>query len=472
MQRCLWCQDDPVMEKYHDEEWGMPVFGDAQLFERMVLESFQAGLSWRTILHKRDGFRRAFAQFDLDRVAAMDDEDVRRLLDDAGIVRHQGKIQATIDNARVCQTLRNQWGSLWNFFQSMDWTDRQGILVAFRRLFRFMGPTVTESFLEAVGLIEPLHSPGCWKQVDQTGYPTDFKKKIWIVGAGSVGSAFAALLSGRWPAFLVGDSPHAVAVKATGLLASVYGKTEKRIPVMVKHTWEMNHIDPDDIILLTGKIRSLESTAYRLRPLLHPGQAVVALQNGLGFEPDLDRWLGQPASRGIVQFGANSDGAGRVIYYGGKLILPPSDTAGFIQACLHDTAVDVVISDDFTSAQWQKLLINCVANPLAGLLGISNRDLAGPLLNDVKMEILREVKDVAKAEGAVIPMDLAALNGYFRSENIPSLVRDLDRGLATEIDFINGHVAARGWVHGIATPVNQSLTAMIHCLENMTKKGS
>ncbi len=108
IKRCSWCGDDPLYVAYHDEEWGFPVHDDRRLFEKICLEGFQAGLSWRTILGKREAFRRAFAQFDYERVARFTARDVERLLRDEGIVRHRGKIESTIRNA---QRMRERGGN-------------------------------------------------------------------------------------------------------------------------------------------------------------------------------------------------------------------------------------------------------------------------------------------------------------------------------------------------------------------------
>src|SRR5215203_2596981 len=114
--RCWWCGTDPLYVRYHDEEWGRPVSDDRRLFEKVCLEGFQAGLSWLTILRKRDNFRRAFADFDIDRVARFTARDVARLLEDEGIVRHRGKIESTINNARRARELRDEFGSLADYF--------------------------------------------------------------------------------------------------------------------------------------------------------------------------------------------------------------------------------------------------------------------------------------------------------------------------------------------------------------------
>ena len=113
--RCKWCDAAPEFLDYHDTEWGFPVSDDRQLFEKLCLEGFQSGLSWRTILAKRENFRAAFHHFDIDRIARFTRHDVNRLLKDAGIVRHRGKIEAVINNARQIKKLIKQEGSLAAF---------------------------------------------------------------------------------------------------------------------------------------------------------------------------------------------------------------------------------------------------------------------------------------------------------------------------------------------------------------------
>jgi DNA-3-methyladenine glycosylase I len=170
--RCPWAGDDPEYVSYHDEEWGLPSAGERHLFEMLVLEGFQAGLSWRTILHKRPAFRRAFDRFAPARMAAYGPRDVRRLLGDAGIVRHRGKIEGAIQSARALLRLQAEGGSLralcWgavggrpvvNRFRSL----RQVPPVTAastalskelrRRGFAFVGPTTVSAFMQACGLV-------------------------------------------------------------------------------------------------------------------------------------------------------------------------------------------------------------------------------------------------------------------------------------------------------------------------------
>lgn len=160
--RC-WTTSDPAYNAYHDEEWGRPVVDERGLYERLCLEGFQSGLAWITILRKREAFRRGFAGFDPERVARFGERDVRRLLDDEGIVRHRGKIEATIANARATLALRDTEMPLaelmWEYRDAPDGEDLS------RRLkkagFRFVGPTTVYSSLEACGIVNG-HIAECW----------------------------------------------------------------------------------------------------------------------------------------------------------------------------------------------------------------------------------------------------------------------------------------------------------------------
>ncbi|MEO7548539.1 MAG: DNA-3-methyladenine glycosylase I, partial [Ramlibacter sp.] len=118
--RCAWCRATPGYRAYHDNEWGFPVADDRRLFEKVCLEGFQAGLSWLTILNKREAFRKGFAKFEVETVAMFNEKDVERLMGDAGIVRHRGKIESTINNARRAIELREEFGSLAAYFWHME----------------------------------------------------------------------------------------------------------------------------------------------------------------------------------------------------------------------------------------------------------------------------------------------------------------------------------------------------------------
>ena len=179
--RCAWHGNLPDYLRYHDEEWGRPVSDDRRLFEKICLEGFQSGLSWLTILRKRENFRAGFAGFDLDKVAEFGDADIERLLADTGIVRHRGKIASTINNARRAKELVAERGSLAAYFWSfepgpedrpdkLDWktlvsmpTTPASIRISKdlkKRGWSFVGPTTVYAFMQAMGLVND-HIDGC-----------------------------------------------------------------------------------------------------------------------------------------------------------------------------------------------------------------------------------------------------------------------------------------------------------------------
>lgn len=171
--RCRWCAAAPEFFHYHDSEWGFPVDDDRRLFEKLCLEGFQSGLSWRTILAKRENFRAAFLDFDYQRLALFDDGDVARLLQDPGIVRHRGKIEAAIHNARMAQALVRQEGSLAAFVWRYEApaadtaqtraTSSESVALSKAlkaRGWKFVGPTTVYAFMQAMGLVND-HAEDC-----------------------------------------------------------------------------------------------------------------------------------------------------------------------------------------------------------------------------------------------------------------------------------------------------------------------
>ena len=187
-ERCAWSGSDPLYMAYHDQEWGRPTADDRYLFEKLCLEGFQAGLSWLTILRKRENFRRAFAEFDAEALCRFGPDDVTRLLGDAGIVRHRGKIESVLNNARRAIELRAEAGSIAAFARRfapdpaarprrLDWAtlrtitttpESTALSTALRkRGWSFVGPTTVYAFMQAVGLVDD-HVGGCWvgEQVD------------------------------------------------------------------------------------------------------------------------------------------------------------------------------------------------------------------------------------------------------------------------------------------------------------------
>ena len=175
IERCTWAGDDETYIRYHDEEWGVPTHDDRELFEMLVLESFQAGLSWITILKKRENFRKAFDGFDVEKVAGYSEDKVKELRQNEGIIRHKGKISSAINNAQIFIEIQKEFGSfdkyIWGF------TDGEIIKAEFKteselskniskdlkkRGMKFVGPTIIYSYLESIGIIDN-HQENCFK---------------------------------------------------------------------------------------------------------------------------------------------------------------------------------------------------------------------------------------------------------------------------------------------------------------------
>jgi DNA-3-methyladenine glycosylase I len=181
MKRCPWPTSDPQYLAYHDQEWGVPLHDDRKIFEFLILEIFQAGLSWQIVLRKRENFRKAFADFDFDKVARFGPRDVGRLLSDAGIIRNRAKIEAAIENAKLFQNVRKEYGRFSKYM--WQWVGGKPLRHSFRKLkdypaftdeavawgkdlkkrgFKFLGPTVLYAHMQAVGMVND-HTVDCFR---------------------------------------------------------------------------------------------------------------------------------------------------------------------------------------------------------------------------------------------------------------------------------------------------------------------
>ncbi|MEM1005882.1 MAG: DNA-3-methyladenine glycosylase I [Pseudomonadota bacterium] len=188
--RCTWCQDAPDFFTYHDAEWGYPVGDDQRLFEKFCLESFQSGLSWRTILDKRENFRRAFFGFDINRVAEFTQTDIDRLMQDKGIIRNRRKIEAVINNASRAQALIAETGTLaayvWRYEATNPpppgtaTTSAESVAMSKdlkKRGWKFVGPTTIFAFMQAMGLVND-HAVGCVMREKAAQLRRDFIKPV------------------------------------------------------------------------------------------------------------------------------------------------------------------------------------------------------------------------------------------------------------------------------------------------------
>ena len=185
--RCEWCGDDPLYIAYHDKEWGVPVYDDRELFAKLILDGAQAGLSWITILKKRDNYYQAFDNFDPIKIADYDEEKVVALMQDSGIIRNQGKSRAAIKNAREFLRVQDEHGSFaqylwgfvggapivnaWSLISQLPSTSTESVAMSVslkKRGFRFVGPTICYAFMQAVGMVND-HILDCFRYSELTG---------------------------------------------------------------------------------------------------------------------------------------------------------------------------------------------------------------------------------------------------------------------------------------------------------------
>lgn len=178
--RCFWVGEDPDMIKYHDNEWGVPIHDDRRLFEFLVLEGAQAGLSWKTVLKKRENYRRLFCEFDVAKISCFDSLDINRLLSDSGIIRYRGKIESTVKNAKKFMEIQKEFGSfdsyIWGFvdnkviehnikyFSDIPTTIKESDIISKdlkKRGFSFVGSTICYAFMQAVGMVDD-HEIDCF----------------------------------------------------------------------------------------------------------------------------------------------------------------------------------------------------------------------------------------------------------------------------------------------------------------------
>lgn len=158
--RCAWCGNDPVLTEYHDKEWGKVIKDDDKLFERMTMEVFQAGLSWKIVLLKREAFRKAFAGFEVSKVARYGTKQIDRLMNDSSIIRNQRKILATIYNAKAIQNIQKEQGSFYKFIKQLDTSN--DTVKEMKKYFKFMGVETVKCFLTGCGRVEAPHDKNCY----------------------------------------------------------------------------------------------------------------------------------------------------------------------------------------------------------------------------------------------------------------------------------------------------------------------
>src|SRR5205085_4019821 len=290
--------------------------------------------------------------------------------------------------------------------------------------------------------------------------------EIIVLGAGAIGSLYGAKLAATNDVTLVGRAEHVAAINANGL--RVEG-LESEI-VRVRALTALDKIGPNALVLVTTKVPDIAAALEPIARLVREDTTIVSLQNGLDSEIIARRALGNRGVvlRAITQFGAIFEAAGLIQFMArGYTLLEQGDRSDRIAAILTAAGLDCRVSPDIARDVWHKLLINCVVNPITAILGCEVRAIANPQLDPLKELVIAECIAVAASQGVVLEGNFQAeISDFFRpSHNIASMLQDLRRGHTTEIDYLNGAVAALGARKGVDCEVNAALTAIIKAME-------
>ncbi len=290
--------------------------------------------------------------------------------------------------------------------------------------------------------------------------------KIIVLGAGAIGSIYGALLSEKNDVTLIGNKAHMDAVNSKGL--SISGDINKTFHL--EADTEICEIPEKTLVILTTKAYDSAKAIERIKKLLKKDTVVLVLQNGLGNEEIVKRVAGDKAEilRGVTAMAAEFFESGRVRFSSGETIIEQNEIAGEIGEIFAMCMLKTRLSNDINREVWNKLVVNCVVNPLSALFHVRNCELVSDSLKTVRHGIVRECVEVGKAEGITFPNDLEErvdekISGY---TNFSSMCQDVMKGKKTEIDFLNGKVVELGRKHNIPTPVNQMLVCLIKFMED------
>jgi 2-dehydropantoate 2-reductase len=290
--------------------------------------------------------------------------------------------------------------------------------------------------------------------------------EIIVLGAGAIGSLYGAKLAAGNEVTLVGRAAHVAAINAHGL--RIEGIESQVVPV--RAVTKLDRIGREAIVLVTTKVADTAALLTPIAPLVRDDTTIVSLQNGLGTEQIARRALGDRGIvlRAITQFGATFKSPGVIQFMArGYTLLESHERSERIAAALTAAGLDCRVSPDIARDVWHKLLINCVVNPITAILGSEVGAIANPQLDPLKELVIAECVAVAATQGIALEGNFQQeISDFFRpSHNIASMLQDLRRGRPTEIDYLNGAVAALGTQSGVDCPVNAGLTTLIKAME-------
>jgi len=289
--------------------------------------------------------------------------------------------------------------------------------------------------------------------------------KIVVLGAGAIGSIYGALLSKKNDVTLIGNEAHVDAVNSKGL--SISGDIKETF--YLKADTEIRGIPENTLIILTTKAYDSAKAIKQIKKFLKKDTVVLVLQNGLGNEGVVKRVAGDKAKilRGVTVMAAEFFEPGRVRFWSGETIIEQNEVAERITESFVNCMLGTRLSNDINMEVWNKLIVNCVVNPLSTLFHVRNCELVSGSLKTVRHRIVRECVEVGKAEGITFPKNLKEkvdekISNY---TNFSSMYQDIMKDKKTEIDFLNGKIVELGRKHNIPTPVNETLVCSIKFME-------
>jgi 2-dehydropantoate 2-reductase len=292
-------------------------------------------------------------------------------------------------------------------------------------------------------------------------------ERIFVLGAGAIGSSYGALLSGKNDVTLIGKKDHVDAINAHGL--EIKGDIEWKFSI--KAAVQVKEIPLGSLILFTTKAQDIAEAVNRLKQLLKKGITILALQNGLGIKELILRSVGTQIDvvRGLSLMGAEFIEPGRISLWNGSTIIEQTSAGEEIAALFRESGIETALTGDIEKEEWNKLVVNCVVNPLTAVLKIRNNAIGSDILKEIRHAVIEECVQVGKAEGVTFKSGLKSdidhgIKGY---QNYSSMCQDIMKGKKTEIDFLNGKIVELGNKHGISTPVNETLVGLIKFLEVM-----
>ena len=290
--------------------------------------------------------------------------------------------------------------------------------------------------------------------------------QIIVLGAGAIGSLYGAKLAAANDVLLIGRPEHEAAINEHGLRIEGIEPQTVRVPAASA----VAQISPDALILLTTKVMDSAAALKPIAPLVRDDTTILSLQNGLGSEQIVRAALGERGLvlRGITQFGAIFDAPGAIKYMAaGYTVIEQHERSDRIARVLSAAGMECRISPNIVAEVWHKTVFNCVVNPITAILGCEVGGIAQPGLNRLKQLVIDECVAVAATHGVTFDVDFMQqiTETFAPSHNIASMLQDLRRGRPTEINYMNGAVAALGAQHGLPCPVNHALTTIIKAME-------